>query len=525
MLLCMAVRKKNKKPTCQGPAVLLIWDGFGISKSRVGNAVSAAKMPVWHDLWNQFPHCLLKADSEAVGLPKGETGNSEAGHTAIGAGCAIKSDKVKINNAIHKGLFENNQAFVKAALHAMRHRSTLHLMGLLTNHQSGHADFGHILALVDFAKHLNLSKVCLHLFTDGRDTSPFHAAKLVMDLEKHLTPQMRIASIVGRFYAMDRDRNWERTALAYNLMTRGMGLIADSPIKAIEQAYGRGESDEFILPTIITPPGEKPCVIGSKDAVIFWNLRSDRARQMIKPFIQKDFEKRNVRAFHRKKICHDLYFATMTEFGKQIDGAIAAFPHQGISGTIVEALRSYRQIYIAESEKYSQVTYFLNGGFDAPRFGEERVRIPSVRTASFEHYPRMRAMEIGREVINSIHKKFDFICANFANADMVGHTGNFAATVKACEEMDEPLGKIWKAVEKMGGHLFVTADHGNAEQLFGAHGERDTHHNPNPVPFLAAGPTKSGKMRNGTLADVAPTVLASLCVRTPVEMKGHNLLV
>lgn len=523
--MAMDVRKKIKKPTCQGPAVLLIWDGFGMSKSKVGNAVLAAKMPFWHELWNEYPHCLLKADGEAVGLPKGETGNSEAGHTTIGAGSAIKSDKVKINAAIHKNLFENNQAFVKAALHALRHSSTLHLMGLLTNHQSGHADFGHITALIDFAKHLNLPKVYLHLFTDGRDTSPFHAAKLVMDLEKRLTPGMRIGTIVGRFYAMDRDRNWERTALAYNLMTRGMGLVADSPIKAIEQAYGRGESDEFILPTVIVPSGEKPCVIENKDAVIFWNLRSDRARQMIKPFIQKDFEKRNGRAFHRKKICHDLYFATMTEFGKQIDGAIAAFPHQGISGTIVEALRSYSQIYVAESEKYSQVTYFLNGGYDAPRFGEERVRIPSIRTSLFDRYPRMRAREIGQEIIKSIRRKYDFICANFANADMVGHTGDFAATVRACEELDEPLEKIWKAVSKAGGHLFVTADHGNAEQLFGSHGERDTHHNPNPVPFLAAGPGKSKKMKNGTLADVAPTVLASLCVRTPSEMKGRNLLV
>jgi 2,3-bisphosphoglycerate-independent phosphoglycerate mutase len=521
----MSVRKKTKKPTCQGPAVLLIWDGFGIAKNRFGNAVLAAKMPVWHNLWNEYPHCLLKADGEAVGLPHGETGNSEAGHTTIGAGEAVKSDKVKINEAIRKGQFENNQAFVKAALHALRHKSTLHLMGLLTNHQSGHADFSHISALIDFAKHLNLPKVCLHVFTDGRDTSPFHAAKLIMDLEKRLTPQMRIATVVGRFYAMDRDRNWERTALAYNLMTRGMGLVADSAIKAVEQAYGRGESDEFILPTVIASPGEKPETIGNKDAVIFWNLRSDRARQMIKPFIQHDFESHNLRAFRRHKICHDLYFATMTEFGKQIDGAIAAFPHQGVSGTIVEALRSHRQIYIAESEKYSQVTYFLNGGYDAPRFGEERIRIPSIRTSSFEHYPKMRAGEIGRAVVKAVRAKFDFVCANFANADMVGHTGNFAATVKACEEMDEPLGKIWKAVQKAKGHLFITADHGNAEQLFGAHGERDTHHNPNPVPFLAAGPVKSFKIKNGTLADVAPTVLGTLCVRVPNEMKGHNLLV
>ncbi|MFA6407058.1 MAG: 2,3-bisphosphoglycerate-independent phosphoglycerate mutase [Patescibacteria group bacterium] len=517
--------KKSKKHLCQGPAVLLIWDGFGISKSNVGNAVKAAKMSVWQKLWADYPHCLLKSDGEAVGLPQGETGNSEVGHTTIGAGRAVESDKVRINQAIQTGNFENNPAFVKAALHALRHRSTLHLMGLLTNHQSGHADFGHIVALVNFAKRLNLPKVALHLFTDGRDTAPFHAAKLVMDLEKHLSPQMKIATIIGRFYAMDRDHNWQRTSLAYDAMTKGMGLAADSAVKAIEQAYGRGESDEFIVPTVIVPPGEKPLTIEDKDAVIFWNLRSDRARQMIKPFIQHDFEDHNARAFRRRKVYHDLYFATMTEFGKQIDGAVAAFPHQGISGTIVEALRSNRQIYISESEKYSQVTYFLNGGSDAPRFGEERIRIPSIRTATFENYPRMRAKEISHEVIKAIRQKFDFICANFANADMVGHTGNYVATIKACEELDDPLAKIWSVVQKGKGHLFVVADHGNAEQLFGPHGERDTHHNANLVPFLAAGPLKSRKMKNGTLADVAPTILKALCVSMPDEMKGRDLIV
>ena len=521
----MFFKPKTKKKHCFSPVVLLIWDGFGVSKNKFGNAVMAAKMPNWHTLLSNHPHTLLKADGEAVGLPANETGNSEVGHTAIGAGRPVKSDKIKINQAIGSKHFEDNPALVQAALHALRKGSTLHLMGLLTNHQSGHADFGHISALIDFAKHLKLPKVAFHIFTDGRDTAPFHATKLLVELERRLTPQMRIATVMGRFYAMDRDRNWQRTALAYNAMTNSEGVVCDSAVNAIEHAYTRGESDEFILPTIVIPPGGQPIAVRNNDAVFFWNLRSDRARQMVKPFIQHEFEKRNAHAFKRHVIRRDLYFATMTEFGKQIDSAVAAFPHQPISGTIVEALRTERQIYIAESEKYAQVTYFLNGGSDAPRFGEERVRIQSIRTASFENYPQMRANEIAHSVIKAVQGKYNFICANFANPDMVGHTGNLSATVKACEALDDPLGKIWKAVQKAGGSLFVTADHGNAEQLFGPHGDLDTHHNPNPVPFLAAVPGKANiKLRTGTLADVAPTILANMCIKPTDEMKGRNLL-
>jgi 2,3-bisphosphoglycerate-independent phosphoglycerate mutase len=520
----MVTKPKHSKPLCRGPVVLLIWDGFGINKSKVGNAIMAAKMPVWRSLCSNYAFSTLKADGLAVGLPPGETGNSEVGHSTIGAGRAVKSDKVRINEAIKARRFENNPAFMQAALHALRHHSTLHLIGMLTNHQSGHADFGHIVALVDFVKKLNLPKVALHIFTDGRDTSPYHASKLIIDLEKRLSPQMRIATVSGRFYAMDRDRNWQRTALAYHAMTQGEGLICDSPLHAVEHAYARGESDEFILPTVIVPEGEKPVAVGDHDAVIFWNLRSDRARQMIKPFIQHDFEKRNPHSFRRRGYGHGLYFATMTEFGKQIDGAVAAFPHQAISGTIVEALRMQRQVYISESEKYSQVTYFLNGGYDLPRFGEERIRVPSFRTSSFDRCPQMKAKQLADEIVRAVKDKHDFICANFANPDLVGHTGNLPATIKACEALDEPLNRIWKAVHKAQGCLFVTADHGNAEQMYGAHGERDTHHNPNPVPFLAATPFKGFRLRNGTLADVAPTMLNAMCIVQPEEMTGHNLL-
>lgn len=502
--------------------VLLIWDGFGFSKHTYGNAVRDARMPLWHKLQKNYATSLLRADAEAVGLTAHEAGNSEAGHATIGAGRAVLSDKVLVNRAIEDRVFDNNPAFLHAAAHVIRRGSTLHLMGLLTNRQSGHAAFTHIEALVKWAVRLRLPSVNLHIFTDGRDTAPFHASKLLSDLESLMPPSMRIATVCGRFYAMDRDRNWNRTALAYDALTRGEGLVARTPLEAIEAAYARGESDEFILPTII---GNTKGAIGDKDAVIFWNLRSDRARQLVKPFIEGDFEKKEKKTFKRKKKLRDLCFVTMTEFGRQIDGAVAAFPHHSLSGTMVEALRSMRQIYISESEKYSQVTYFMNGGSDTPRYGEERLRIPSAKISSFDKKPVMRAPQIARAVAKYVNRGYDFVCANFANPDMVGHTGNYQATRLACEAVDAALEPIWKAVRKNKGVLLVTSDHGNAEEVVDSHGALDTHHNANPVPFLFASDAMAGaKVRNGSLADVAPTILSLMDIKKPEEMKGRSLL-
>lgn len=520
------MRKTNQtaESMVKGPVVLLIWDGFGLSDHIPGNAIKAARMPLWHKLTQTYPFTKLKADGDAVGLPTGETGNSEAGHATIGAGRPLPSDKIVINRAIKNNTFQENPAFLRAAAHVIRTGGTLHLMGMLTNRQSGHAAFGQMEALVDFAAGLKLPQVALHLFTDGRDTAPYHAIKLLGDLERRLPLNFKIASISGRFYAMDRDRNWERTALAYHALTRGEGIMASSAADAIEQAYARGESDEFIIPTVISPDQKTVTIMKDHDAVIFWNLRSDRARQLVKPFIEHDFEKAEKGAFRRRRHVQDLCFVTMTEFGTRIDGAIPAFTHHEATGTIVEALRTHPQTYIAESEKYAQVTYFMNGGTDAPRFGEARIRIPSPKAASFDRTPRMRAPEISRQIVSSIKKGSGFICANFSNADMIGHTGNFTATVAACEALDVALAPIWKAVREHKGVLMVTADHGNAEEVIDSHGARDTHHNANPVPFLMAGPGLSNlKLRQGTLADVAPTILALSGVAIPKEMTGKKL--
>ncbi|MFH1620704.1 MAG: 2,3-bisphosphoglycerate-independent phosphoglycerate mutase [Patescibacteria group bacterium] len=509
----------------KGPVVLLVWDGFGISKNNLGNAVLSADMPVFRKLVKDYSCSLLNADSESVGLPETQPGNSEAGHATIGAGRIVESDQLTIDKAILNHSFENNPALLQAAAHCIRKRSALHLMGLLTNSKSGHASPKHVDALIKFASSLRLPRVALHLFTDGRDTPPHHSAHLLDELQEKLPPNFVIASLMGRFYAMDRNKFWERTELAYNAIANGEGVMAASAMQAITQAHDRGESDEFITPTVICK--NKTCIapVGNDDAIIFWNLRSDRARQLSKPFVIPDFEKNEPGAFRRHVIRKNLFMVTLTEFGKDLDSIAPAFPHHETIGTLVEALRLKKQLYIAESEKFSQVTYFLNGGYDRPRYGEDRIKIPSLRVASYDQKPRMSADRLARRLVSSLDEEYEFIMANFANADMVGHTGNFDAAVKACEALDDALGLIWKKVRNMKGTLIVTADHGNVECMHNPHGGVDTEHNMNPVPFLAAGAAvKNRRIRNGGLSDIAPTVLWLLGIPDPKEMTGKSLV-
>lgn len=510
----------------KGPLVLLVWDGFGESPAKEGNAELLARMPTWRKLLAAYPKTQLDADGEAVGLPPGQPGNSEAGHATIGAGRPVESDQVVIDRDIRRHQFENNPALLQAAAHCIRHKSTLHMMGLLTNGRSGHASPKHVQALVKFAVGMRLPRISLHLFTDGRDTPPFHAAHLAAELEKQLPPNVNIASIMGRFYAMDRNKFWERTALAYGALVGGRGAIANSPVQAVTQAYNRGESDEFITPTVICRDGGCVAPVMDHDGVIFWNLRTDRARQLTKPFVMRDFELNEPAAFRRQAVRKDLCFVTLTEFGKDLDSVVAAYPHREVPGTIVEALRSKRQLYAAESEKFSQVTYFLNGGTDRPRFGEERIRVPSPRVARYDHAPKMRSAELARRIAAALDGEYDFVLANFANADMVGHTGNLAAGIEACEALDAALAVIWEKVQGRHGALIVTSDHGNIEHMLSPHGGADTEHNMSPVPFLlACRQVKDRRLRRGTLADVAPTVLKLMGIDKPKEMTGKSLIV
>ncbi len=516
--------RKILKPNGNKPVVLLILDGFGISHRKQGNAIISAKMPNYQSLLRQNPHTELIADGEAVGLPRGEVGNSEAGHETIGAGRPVPSDKVIVDRAIKDGSFYNNSVLLEAAKHVKKNNSVMHLMGLLTNNQSAHAAINHIVALASLMQKQKVTNIALHIFTDGRDTPPYHGLKLLTQLESKLPKNAYIATVSGRFYAMDRNRNWNRTKKTYEAMVYGKGRIARSATVAIEGAYSRGESDEFIKPTIITN-GHKPVHIKKDDAVIFWNLRSDRARQLSKPFISKNFASNGNKGFNRGKKIPNLCFVTLTEFGKQLDHALAAFPHHEITCTLVEALRSHKQIYISESEKYAHVTYFFNGGFDTPRFNEERIRIPSHRVVKFDEQPQMRVKEIGHTIADSVKKGYDFICANIANPDMVAHTGNFEATIKACEATDLAIKEVTEAIKKNGGICIITADHGNAEEVLAKNGEIDTQHNANPVPFLLVNSKiKNAKLRKGTLADIAPTILGLLDEPIPKVMSGKSLL-
>jgi 2,3-bisphosphoglycerate-independent phosphoglycerate mutase len=517
----VSTRKKVYKPV-----VLLIWDGFGISSVKEGNATMLAKMPTWRKLLSNYPNTTLVADGTAVGLPKGQVGNSEAGHMSIGAGRSVETDLVRINKEIKKNTFHDNPAFLRTIAHVTRNKSTLHMMGLLTNKASGHSYPEHLYALVQFAEELHFKKVILHLFTDGRDTPQYHSVKLLEELQKRLPKSFIIGSIMGRFYAMDRNRFWERTERAYHALVGCKGLHADSAIEAVEQAYARGESDEFIQPTLICK--DKTCVqcVHDEDSIIFWNLRSDRARQLVKPFVMNEFEKNQKGAFKRKIKRKNVFLVTLTEFGTDIDNIVAAYPNRDIDGTLVEALRSHNQYYIAESEKYVHVTYFFDGGYDRVRFGEHRVLVPTLRVERYDEKPQMRSKEISKRIIRALEKGADFVCANMANADMVGHTGNLKATVKACESLDDALHLLSPVIQKMNATLIVMSDHGNAEIVIRPDGTPDTEHNPNPVPFALAGKSPKGARlrKDGTVADVAPTILDLMNVEQPQAMTGKSLL-
>jgi 2,3-bisphosphoglycerate-independent phosphoglycerate mutase len=520
-------KAKAKKKTVKGPIILLIWDGFGYSGRKEGNSVANAKMPIFNRLWKHNPKSLLMADGEAVGLPKDQVGNSEAGHMTIGAGRRVETDVIRISKEIKKNAFHDNPALLRAIAHTLRNNSTLHLMGLLTNHGSGHSYPEHVYALLKFVEELRVPHVVIHPFLDGRDTPPYHAVKLLEDLNAHLPKNVSIGSIMGRFYAMDRNRFWDRTQKAYETLIGHKALYhGRDPIDAVEKAYARGESDEFIQPTYICP--NKTCLrnIQNNDAIIFWNLGSDRARQLIKPFVMTDFETSVKGAFRRKAKRKNLFFVTLTEFGSDIEGVVPAYANRDIQNTLVESLNGMKQTYIAESEKYVHVTYFLNGGHDIARFNEKRVNIPTYRVERYDEKPNMRAVEVAKAIDVALKDGSEFICANFANADMVGHTGNFEATVKACEALDRSLESVIASAKKYHAMVLVMSDHGNAEEVIRPDGTPDTEHNCNPVPFLADGNVPKGlKLRaKGELADVAPTILELMGIEQPKDMTGKSLI-
>ncbi|QSO49709.1 2,3-bisphosphoglycerate-independent phosphoglycerate mutase [Alicyclobacillus mengziensis] len=502
---------------------LIILDGFGCRSETVGNAVRGAKKPVFDNLWKTYPHTHLLASGHAVGLPDGQFGNSEVGHSNIGAGRVLYQDLTRIDKAINDGDFFQNPALKGAMDYVKEHDSALHLYGLVSN-GGVHSHMRHLLALLRMAKENGVAKVYVHAFMDGRDVAPTSGRKDVKELldEMEKLGVGKIATIQGRYYSMDRDNRWERTEKSYRAMVYGDGDQATDPLQALEDSYAKSITDEFILPTTIVDTDGKPVgLIQDNDAVIMFNFRPDRAIQISRVFTNKDF-----RDFDRGPNFPHVHYVCMTKFSELVGGVVAYKP-ENLDNTMGEVLtqNGLTQLRIAETEKYPHVTFFFSGGREQPFPGEERILIPSPKVATYDLKPEMSAYEVADAAAKRMRTgEIDCMILNFANPDMVGHTGDYNAAVRAIEAVDECLGKVLDAIASVGGVALVTADHGNADIMFWKEtGDVCTTHTTNPVPLVV---TKPGvKLRDdGVLADLAPTMLDLLGVEQPSEMTGHTLI-
>ncbi|MCX7570151.1 2,3-bisphosphoglycerate-independent phosphoglycerate mutase [Tumebacillus sp. DT12] len=505
------------------PVALIILDGFGLRDETNGNAVALAKKPNYDRYWNQFPHTQLEASGEAVGLPPGQMGNSEVGHLNIGAGRVVYQDLTRVSKSIREGEFFENQVFLDAIQHAKEKGTALHLYGLVSD-GGVHSHINHLMALLDLVKKHGLTKVFVHAFLDGRDVIPGSARQYIADLQKKMADNGvgEIATVQGRYYAMDRDKRWERTEKAYRAMVYGDGPQYTDPLEALEESYRRSVTDEFVMPTVIvredgTPVGQ----IRDNDSIIVFNFRPDRAVQISQVFTNSDF-----RGFDRGPLFpKDLHYVTLTRFSETVGGYVAYKP-TNLDNTLGEVLTQNKkvQIRIAETEKFPHVTSFFSGGREEQFEGEERILIPSPKVATYDLQPEMSAYEVTDALLKRLDKgDVDFIALNFANPDMVGHTGSLEAAVKAIEVVDECLGKVVDKILSMGGACLITADHGNADIMITEKGEPCTTHTTNPVPLIV---TKEGATlrEGGILADLAPSVLTLLELPQPVEMTGQTLI-
>ena len=511
------------------PVVLIILDGWGVApKEQIGNPIVITPTPFLDSLTEAYPYTTLIASGNAVGLPHNQSGNSEAGHTNIGAGRRVEQDSYIISRAISNSTFFQNPAFIGAYEHTKHYNSSLHLMGIISGMQSPHMDPDHLLALIVYVYKKKFKKVYMHLFTDGRDSYYYSGKDRIQRLEKICKNKIAIVTVMGRLY-LDRKKQWRRTQEAYEALVDGKGKKAKELLQGIENAYTHGTTDEFISPLIKTDAKGSPLGrIKDKDAVVFFNLRSDRARQLTKMFVQKDFSKRNNTDIKVRTQLKDLYFVAMTDFGPDLPGVVTAFPSVKVLDTLPFALKGKRQLYIAESEKYAHITYFFNGGYGKPVAGEERLFFKSPHTDSYARTPAMRVPDIAQEICKALPKK-DFIAANFASPDMIGHTGNAMAAGQAVAIVDHQLSKIAKAVDAHAGTLVITADHGNIEEIIDTRSRNvDTRHSHFPVPFYVYGKRFKGKkckaVEKATLADVAPTILSLMGKKQPDTMTGRSLV-
>jgi 2,3-bisphosphoglycerate-independent phosphoglycerate mutase len=506
------------------PVLLIVLDGWGVNASAEGNAIATAHAPIYTSLLEDHPHTTLQASGEAVGLPEGQMGNSEVGHLNLGAGRVVYQDITRITKAIREGEFFRNPALLSAMETVKKSGTALHLMGLLSD-GGVHSHINHICALFDMAKAQGLTNVFFHAFLDGRDTPPSSALAYITRLEGHLKKLGfgKIATVSGRFYAMDRDKRWERVHKAYEAMVLGEGIRKYSASDAVRQSYEHGKTDEFMLPAVILEKNGRPVgVLREGDAVIFCNFRSDRAREITRTLTDPAFKEFNRRAFPELAA-----FVCLTVYDETFNLPVA-FPPVRLTNILGEVLskEGLRQFRIAETEKYAHVTFFFNGGKETPFLLEDRVLVPSPRdVATYDKKPEMSAREVTDELVKRIlSKQYGFILVNYANPDMVGHTGVLEAAVKAVEVLDECLGRVLRAAQEAGFAVLITADHGNLEVMKnGTTGQPHTAHTTDPVPFILIG--RQAKLRDGgLLANVAPTVLDIMGIEKPVEMAGKSLI-
>ncbi|MFP4016455.1 MAG: 2,3-bisphosphoglycerate-independent phosphoglycerate mutase [Halanaerobiales bacterium] len=505
------------------PLALIILDGFGLRNDEKGNAVEAAKTPFIDKLMKDYPLTTLEASGEAVGLPEGQMGNSEVGHLNLGAGRIVYQDYTRINKAIEdKSLFEND-VLKNAVEYAKREDKALHLMGLLSD-GGVHSHIKHLFGLLEMAKDYGLEQVFVHPILDGRDTPPKSGAGYIQELETKMKELGvgKIATVSGRYYTMDRDNRWERVEKAYNTLVLAEGNQGDDAYQAVKDSYDEGVNDEFMLPTVIKEDGEAIATIDDGDAVLFFNFRSDRAREITRALALDEFDGFDRPAEHPE----NLIYICMTEYDEEFDLPIA-FPSIELKNGLGETLsrNNMKQLRIAETEKYAHVTFFFNGGIEKEYDGEDRKLIPSPKVATYDLQPEMSAYEVTDALLEEIAAdKYDVIVLNYANCDMVGHTGIFDAAVKAVETVDECMSKVAPAILDKGGQILLTADHGNSERMEDEDGEPFTAHTTSPVPLVYIGGAEGTKMKAGKLSDIAPTMLTLLGLDIPEEMTGEVLL-
>lgn len=500
-------------------ALLMILDGWGIGPTEKSNAIYSTPTPYWDSLLEKYPHSQLMACGEDVGLPNGQMGNSEVGHLNIGGGRVVYQDLVKINKAIADGSIRKNPEIVKAYTYAKETGKGLHIMGL-TSTGGVHSSLDHLFALCDIAKEYGLEKVFIHCFMDGRDTDPESGKGFVAGVERHCAESAGVVStIIGRYYAMDRDKRWERIKVAYDQLVNGEGKQSDNMTQAIQESYDEGVTDEFIKPIVNSTVDGR---IKEGDVVIFFNYRNDRAKEITIALTQQDMPEQGMTTIS------GLQYFCMTPYDASFTGVNILFPKENVTNTLAEYLSSKgkKQLHIAETEKYAHVTFFFNGGREEPFEGEDRILVPSPKVATYDLKPEMSAYEVKDKLVAAIgEQKYDFIVVNYANGDMVGHTGVYDAIQKAVVAIDQCVNETVEAAKKAGYEVIIIADHGNADHAVNADGTPNTAHSLNPVPCIYVSENKQAHVKNGRLADVAPSILQIMGLEQPADMTGEKLIV